>query len=64
MMKFSLQPEGPVGVVGTEQAGDDVIVRINGQAAVVFQSQGQNGPELAVASNVLNELGITLRVDP
>lgn len=63
MLKFRIQGTQPEGVVTLEQAGDDVVIRVNGYGVGVLQSQGANGSELSVSEQVLQDLGITLRVD-
>lgn len=59
-MKFSIQSEGPVGVVSLEQVGDDVFVRVNGSAILALYGTVNTA---AVAQNVATELGLTVRID-
>lgn len=61
-MTFRIKTEGPEGVVTVEQAGPDVVIRLNGYGVVTFQAD-EVRPLAAISKPMLTELGVGVRVE-
>lgn len=64
-MMFRIQGSEPERVVSMEQAGPDVVIRLNGIGVVTCQANegSATGPELVVYAGMLREQGVTVRVE-
>jgi hypothetical protein len=57
MQKFQIKSYDKVNMVELDQAGDDVIVRVNGYGLIALRTTPE-GKRVEVARNVADELGI------
>lgn len=62
---FRVQPSGKDYVVTVEQAGPDVVIRVNGMGVITCQANADPvPPQLVVYTQAATELGIETVVEP
>lgn len=60
---FRVQPSGKDYVVTVEQAGPDVVIRVNGYGVVTFQANDKVESSVRVSQPMLHELGVAVKVE-